>query len=50
LRRCPAFSGGDVLFSTTGGAKPINGYFKAKVRLDAAMRAELGRPPAPWVN
>ena len=38
------------LQTTTGGAKPINGYFKAKARLDAAMRAELGRPPAPWVN
>jgi hypothetical protein len=50
LEALPRFSGGDALFSTTGGAKPINGYFKAKARLDAAMRAELGRPPAPWVN
>jgi hypothetical protein len=50
LEALPRFFGGDALFSTTGGAKPINGYFKAKVRLDAAMRAELGRPPAPWVN
>jgi len=45
LEVLPRFFGGAALFSITGGAKPLNGYFKAKVRLDAATRAELGRPP-----
>jgi integrase len=31
LRR---WSGGDFVFSTTAGAKPINGFSKAKVRID----------------
>jgi integrase len=50
LEALPHFSGGDALFSTTGGAKPIKGFSKAKAKLDGRVRAELGRPPAPWVN
>jgi integrase len=33
---------GPFLFSTTAGAKPVDGFSKAKVRLDAAMQALLG--------
>ena len=33
----PRFADGDFLFSTRGGAKPVNGLGKAKARLDSAM-------------
>jgi integrase len=50
LRALPRFSGGDAIFSTTGGTKPINSFAKAKAKMDKRVRAELGREPAPWVN
>jgi integrase len=37
----PHFSGGDYVFSTTGGLRPISGFSKAKARLDATMAADL---------
>lgn len=42
LEDLPRFKKGDFLFSTTFGAKPVNGFSKCKVRLDKAMRVELG--------
>jgi integrase len=50
LRALPRFGGGDALFSTTGGAKPISGFSQAKAKMDGRVRAELGRESAPWVN
>ena len=44
----PRFVGGDFLFSTTFGKKPISGFSKPKRRLDAAMSAALGKPVAPF--
>jgi len=49
LNALPRFKKGDHLFSTTYGAKPVNGFSKAKARLDAAMAAELGGPADPFV-
>jgi integrase len=40
---------GPFVFSTTAGAKPINGWSKAKVELDRVMARELKRAPAPWI-
>jgi integrase len=37
----PVFTKGDHLFSTTHGTKAVNGFSKAKGRLDAMMLAEL---------
>jgi integrase len=34
LNSMPRFTVGDHVFTTTGGAKPVNGFSKAKVRLD----------------
>jgi integrase len=41
LRGLPKFKRGDHLFSTTFGQKPIDGFSKAKDRLDNLMLAEL---------
>jgi integrase len=49
LRGLPRFARGDCLFSTTFGARPVNGFSKAKDRLDAAIAAELGAAPPPFV-
>ena len=46
LRR---FRAGNFLFSTTYGANPVNGFSKAKARLDRAMADALGAAPAPFV-
>jgi integrase len=37
LKALPRFRGGDFMFSSTGGRKPLNGLAKAKVRLDQRM-------------
>jgi integrase len=37
LTSLPRFNKGDCLFSTTFGAKPVNGFSKAKKRLDQHM-------------
>jgi integrase len=34
LQDLPRFSGGDHVFTTTDGAKPVNGFSKAKARID----------------
>jgi integrase len=34
LKLLPKWNGGAYLFSTTGGAKPVNGFSKAKTRID----------------
>lgn len=34
LRALPRFTEGDYVFTTTGGAKPVNGFSKSKERLD----------------
>ena len=41
LRELPRFKKGDYLFSTTFGAKPVDGFSKAKARLDGLMLEEL---------
>ena len=47
LESLPKFSGGDFLFSTTGGQRPVSGFSKAKARLDGLMRKELGAQGLP---
>jgi len=46
LKGLPKFQGGAFLFSTTGGQVPINGFSKAKMRIDKAI-AEHGQIE-PW--
>jgi integrase len=41
LESLPRFQTGQYLFSTTFGRSPVNGFSKAKVKLDVAMLAEL---------
>lgn len=41
LRSLPRFDAGEYLFTTTCGEKPVDGFSKAKVRLDKAMQQEL---------
>jgi hypothetical protein len=42
LAALPRFKRGDHLFSTMFGELPVNGFSRAKERLDAAIAAELG--------
>jgi integrase len=42
LESLPKFDRGTYLFSTTFGVKPVSGFSKAKTRLDASMREQLG--------
>jgi len=49
LEALPKFKKGDHLFSTSFGAAPVDGFGKAKERLDRAMAAELGGPPEHFV-
>ena len=42
IRDLPKWNGGDCLFTTTGGRRPVSGFSKAKARLDAKI-AEAGR-------
>jgi integrase len=42
LAGLPRFAGGDFVFSTTAGARPVSGFSKAKTRLDAIMERRLG--------
>lgn len=48
----PRWNGGDCLFSTTGGRRPVSGFSKAKLRLDeliAKHGEKEGLPPMePW--
>jgi integrase len=45
LASLPRFTKGDCLFSTTFGAKPVNGFSRAKKRLDRLMIEDLGELP-----
>jgi len=45
LESLPRFNRGDHLFSTTHGAKPVNGFSRGKAILDRKMLAELGELP-----
>jgi integrase len=49
LEALPRFTKGDYLFSTTAGAKAVNGFSKAKQRLDREMAVELKTAPRPFV-
>lgn len=48
----PHWNGGDCLFTTTSGARPVSGFSKTKARLDeliAEVGAKKNLPPlAPW--
>ena len=48
LESLPRFSGGDLLFSTTGGQRPVSGFSKAKVRLNALMQKDLEAQELPF--
>jgi hypothetical protein len=43
LRGLPRFTGGECVFTTMGGVKPVNGFSKAKSRVDQ-LRRGLGDP------
>jgi len=45
LESLPRYNGGDFLFTTTRGKKPVNGFSKAKAQLDSLMTVELGETP-----
>jgi integrase len=50
LAALPRFTKGDYLFSASYGAQPVvGGFARAKLTLDAKMRAELQRPFPPFV-
>ena len=49
LNDIPRFDGGEFLFSRSRGKRPVVFGNKIKKKLDAAMRAELGKLK-PWVN
>ncbi len=45
LEGLPRFTKGDYLFSAHYGKRPVNGFSKAKLALDAKMRGELRQLP-----
>ena len=49
LQGLPRFARADCLFTTTDGAKSVDGFSKAKERLDRAIATELGAAPPPFV-
>ncbi len=49
LKSLPRFTKGDHLFSTDFGVKPVNGFSKAKERLDKEIAAELRGKAEPFV-
>src|SRR5262249_32089541 len=49
LKSLPRFTKGDHLFSTDFGVKPVNGFSRAKVKLDEGIAAELGGKVEPFV-
>jgi integrase len=49
LESLPRFNKGDYVFSTMFGAKPVNGFSKAKAKLDRAMTVELAGRLEPFV-
>ena len=49
LKSLPTFAGerkGDYVFSTVFGLKPVNGFSKARIRLDEEVREELAQKAA----
>ena len=42
IERLPRLSGGESVFTTTGGAKPVNGFSKAKSRMDKLTGSRAG--------
>jgi integrase len=46
LKTLPRFQSGDCLFSTTFGKMPVNGFSKAKDRLDEFIEKDLGKAEA----
>jgi integrase len=48
LNGLPIFNAGNFLFSTTFGKKPVNGFSKAKDRVDGLMADDLGKAPSHW--
>lgn len=46
LKALPRFEG-DAIFSTTGGARPVSGFSKAKARLEKTMLRLAGEPDDP---
>jgi integrase len=49
LNETPRFTGGQYLFSNSGGAKALSAFSKAKHDLDEAMKADLGDAFRPFV-
>ena len=49
LAEMPRWTEGDFVFSTREGHIPLNGFSKAKTRLDVLVAATLGNVPEPWV-
>jgi integrase len=49
LAALPRFASGQFAFTSTAGMRPVDGFGKAKLRLDAAMGVILGRPVEPFV-
>ena len=49
VRSLPPQELGPFLFSSTGGARPVSGFSKAKVRLDRLIAAEHGSALEHWV-
>jgi integrase len=45
LESLPRFRSGEHLFSTTYGKLPVNGFSKAKARLDKLLVKQLGKVP-----
>ena len=45
----PRWTEGEHIFSTTNGRVPVNGFSKAKRRLDAGMEVRLEGKPSPFV-
>jgi integrase len=48
LSALPPRGGGNFIFSTTGGARPIGGPTRIKADLDATIEADGAGPLAPW--
>jgi len=49
IKSLPRFAGGDCLFTTTAGRRPVGDFSHAKTRTDAFMAKELGSAPPHWV-
>ena len=47
LKGLPEFLGGDHVFTTTGGRRPVSGFSKAKARTDERIREMLAKTEGP---